>query len=527
MRSPAETRRGRKSAAGALRSSLLLALLWILLPAHRAPAATYSVPGYTDTAVVMGLSQPTDFTWTPDGRMLILERAGRVRIVIGGVLQGTAALDHTALTEDGPSETGFLGIALHPSFATTGELYIYYTRSSACPISGSPNRCNRLSKFTMTGDTISGASEVLILDNISAANGNHNGGTVLIGPDGKLWIAPGDSGASACKSQNLAPNLEGSLSGKVLRMELDGSPAAGNPFLGDTSREQRIFAYGFRNPFRFSFRPSNGSLFVADVGASTREEIDAVTTAGGNYGWPMVEGNFGNCSTAVCNPQGSNCIAPVHDYPRTVGGSITGGIFVTGTFYPSLTGAYVFGDFVGNFIKYLHIDANNQVVGTLQDLATSADGPTSFKMGPDGFLYYAAYFNGRIYRINPPPPSSFHTLTPCRVVDTRNAAGPYGGPALVANSTRTFTMSGRCGIPSSARAVSLNVTVTQQTGQGDLRLYPGGAQLPGTSTINFNAGQTRANNALLPLNTSGDLSVRCVMPSGSVHMVLDVNGYME
>ena len=524
MRSPAETRRGRKSAAGALRSSLLLASLLTLLP-QLARAATYSVPGYSDTAVVMGLDQPTDFTFTPDGRMLILERPGRVRIVIGGVLQVTPAFTFTGAgeTESTPPETGFLGIALHPNFATTGELYIYYTRDVACALSAI-GRCNRLSKFTMTGNTISAASEVVILNNISAENGNHNGGTVLIGPDGKLWIAPGDSGTGGAKAQNLAPNLEGSFSGKVLRMELDGSPAAGNPFLGDTTKEQRIWAYGFRNPFRFSFRPSNGALFAGDVGNGAREEVDAVTVPGGNYGWPMMEGNAVFAGPACGLP---TCQPPVFDYPHGGGASVTGGAFVTGTLYPGLTGAYVFADYIQNFIRYAHIDANNGLLGTVQDLATSAGSPVSFKMGADGFLYYSAYFTGRIYRVNPPSPSSFHTLTPCRVVDTRNAAGPYGGPALAANSTRTFTMTGQCGIPSSARAVSLNVTVAQPTGQGDLRLYPGGAQLPGTSTINFNPGQTRANNALLPLNTSGDLSVRCVMPSGSVHMLLDVNGYME
>ena len=141
-----------------------------------------------------------------------------------------------------------------------------------------------------------------------------------------------------------------------------------------------------------------------------------------------------------------------------------------------------------NVIRYAHIDANNVLLGTLQDLATSAGSPVAFKMGPDGFLYYAAYFTGRIYRINPPPPSSFHTLTPCRVVDTRNAAGPYGGPVFAANSTRTFTMTGQCGIPSSARAVSLNVTVTLPTALGDLRLFPGGAQLPELQHDQFQPG---------------------------------------
>ncbi|MFN2384812.1 MAG: sorbosone dehydrogenase family protein [Thermoanaerobaculia bacterium] len=494
-------------------------------PEH-ARAATYSVPGYTDTPVVLGLVQPTDFTWTPDGRMLILERSGRVRIVVGGVLQRAAALDHTGVTDDTQYETGFLGIALHPNFATTGELYIYYTRSSPCPISGFPPRCNRLSKFTMSGNTISAASEVLILDNISAASGNHNGGTVLIGPDGKLWIAPGDSGTGGSKAQDLDPGEEGTFSGKILRMELNGSPAAGNPFLGDSTKEQRIWAYGFRNPFRFSFRPSNGALFAGDVGNVAREELDAVTVPGGNYGWPMMEGTI-VFQGPPCNPPA--CRPPVLDYPHPPGGgaSISGGVFVTGSTYPGLSGAYVFGDWVQSVIRYAHIDANNALVGTIQDLATSAGAPVSFKMGPDGFLYYTAYFPGQIYRINPPPASRFHTVTPCRVADTRFAVGPYGGPALIANTDRTFTMTGRCGIPPTARAVSVNVTVTQATVLGDLRFFPAGAQLPGASTINFHSGRTRANNALLPLSAGGALAVRCVMPLGSVHLILDVNGYMD
>ena len=248
--------------------------------------------------------------------------------MIGGVLQVHAALTFTGAVgpRARPPETGFLGIALHPSFATTGELYIYYTRDVACAISAI-GRCNRLSKFTMTGDTISAASEVVILNNISAENGNHNGGTVMIGPDGKLWLAPGDSGTGGAKAQDLAPNLEGSFSGKVLRMELDGAPAAGNPFLGDVTKEQRIWAYGFRNPFRFSFRPSNGALFAGDVGNGAREEVDAVTVAGGNYGWPRMEGTIvfqgPPCGPPTCQP-------PVFDYDHGSGASVTGGVFVTG-----------------------------------------------------------------------------------------------------------------------------------------------------------------------------------------------------
>ncbi len=124
----------------------------------------------------------------------------------------------------------------------------------------------------MTGNAIDPASESVLLDGADATNGNHNGGTIAIGPDGKLWAAPRDSGTGGAKSQDLSPN---SFNGKVLRLELDGSAVAGSPFLGDLTKEPRIWAYGFRNPYRFTFRPSNGSLYVADVGQSSREEIDA------------------------------------------------------------------------------------------------------------------------------------------------------------------------------------------------------------------------------------------------------------
>jgi len=124
-------------------------------------------------------------------------------------------------------------------------------------------------------------------------------------------------------------------------------------------------------------------------------------------------------------------------------------------------------------------------------------------------------------------PAGFYTVTPCRLVDTRGPAGPTGGPALDANSSRSFPVTGQCGIPASARAVSINVTVTQPATQGNLRLYPGGAILPLASAINYGAGQTRANNGLAALGATGELGVRCDQPAGTVHLLIDVNGYFE
>src|SRR5262245_20141957 len=496
-------REGRVARAD-MRRSLLLATLTLLIARAASAGATYSIPGFTDTPVATGLSAPTAFTWTPDGRMLILEKAGKCRIVIGGVLQVTAALDITSSVDSGV-EKGLLGICLDPGFAGNGFVYLYYT--TLVPK-------NRISRFTMSGNSLSKASEVVILDNIDATNGNHNGGNIAIGPDGKLYAAPGDSGTGGAKSQNLSP---GSLNGKVLRMNLNGTAAAGNPFIGDATKEQRILAYGFRNPYRFTFRPSNGSLYVADVGQNTIEELDVVA-AGGNYGWPMMEGDIGSCA---------GCILPVFEYDHSVGQTIIGGTFVNSAIYPAfLHGKYVFGDFSASWIRYLDFTAGDVLSGTLQDFATNAEAPVHFAMGPDGAIYFAAINTGKIYRINPPG-ESFFTVTPCRAIDTRRAPGPLGGPALGAGSDRDFDLASTCAIPATARSVSVNVTVTQPANSGSLLAYAAGTSAPSTPTIAFGAGQTRANNAVVTLDAAGTMTVHCSMASGSVHLIVDVNGYFQ
>ena len=123
---------------------------------------------------------------------------------------------------------------------------------------------------------------------------------------------------------------------------------------------------------------------------------------------------------------------------------------------------------------------------------------------------------------------NYFTVTPCRVIDTRNPDGPYGGPALIANTERTFVLAGQCGISSMAKAVSLNVAVVNPTdGPGFLTLYPGGTTLPLFSTINYNLGKIRANNAIVPLGAAGDVTVHCGQGAGTAHAVIDLNGYFQ
>jgi hypothetical protein len=127
----------------------------------------------------------------------------------------------------------------------------------------------------------------------------------------------------------------------------------------------------------------------------------------------------------------------------------------------------------------------------------------------------------------PPTATRLYTVPPCRVADTRNANGPYGGPALGANQDRIFTIGGRCGVPTTAKAVALNVSITQPGTDGGLRLYAGGTELPLSTSINYRAGQTKANNNVSPLGTGGTLAVRCDQPSGVVQVILDVSGYFQ
>ena len=130
----------------------------------------------------------------------------------------------------------------------------------------------------------------------------------------------------------------------------------------------------------------------------------------------------------------------------------------------------------------------------------------------------------------PPSPTDMYTLTPCRVADTRSPIGPSGGPALGANTTRTFPVAGICGVPSTAIAVAINVTVVNATDLGNLRVYPAGGGTPGASTINFTVNKVRANNAVIPLGTGGEIGVRCDMPAGSTgqtDFLFDVSGYFE
>jgi glucose/arabinose dehydrogenase len=345
------------------------------------PAFASYPPGFAETTIVGGLSLPTSAVFTPDGRLLVTEKAGAIRIVSGGMLLPTPAAT-IAVTNN--SERGLLGLALDPQFASNGLVYVYYTTSAGSfqppghPF-GTPK--NRVSRFTMGGNTISLASEIVILDDIPSDAGNHNAGGVAFGPDGKLYISTGDGGSTPSQAQQL-----GNLAGKILRLNHDGTIPSDNPFVSTTGARGEIWCYGLRNPWRFAWDEA-GRLFIGDVGSNVFEEIN-LGLAGANYGWPVREGIAGDPAYTD----------PIYAYPHGSGASITMGVFSRSPAYPSsLQGVLFFGDFVQGFIRTLQYSSAG---ATVNGFATGAPSPVHFVNGPDGRLHYVAIGTGEVRRVD-------------------------------------------------------------------------------------------------------------------------------
>ncbi len=542
-----------------MRMSRPLALLLGAVLAASTARATLPA-GFSDTLVV-SIGAPTALAFTPDGRMLVTTQGGTLRIVSGGVLLATPALTLGSKVCSN-SERGLLGVAVDPAFTTNNFIYLFYTfnkNAAGCPTSNATTPVERISRFTLdipTANVIDPATELVLIDNVLNFAGNHNGGQVRVGPDGYLYAGIGDGGCdyagdSGCGGANDASRDRNILNGKILRIATDGSIPATNPFQGAGTARcnagpaspgticREAFAWGFRNPFRFNFRLTDGMLVVNDVGEGAWEEIDLVP-GGGDYGWPCREGAHPNLTTGKCSPTPANMIDPFFEYPHgtipgtTAGGcgSITGGAWVPVGLWPSTyDGTYLFADFDCGAIPRLAANGS-----AASDFATGLGTFTlvelAFGPSPIGTsLYYTTYAaGGEVRRIDGPHMSSatmFTPVTPCRVVDTRGPAGPTGGPALQANGSRDFPLTGApCGVPADAVAVAANVTVTGATTAGSVRIGRAGTT-PTLDAVYFRTGQTRANNATLALvgAPAGTVTAVSGFASGTVHLIVDVAGY--
>lgn len=348
---------------------VLLTILFLFLPSLRAQATP---PSNFQATQIIGsdLDVPTGFDFAPDGRIFILERTGNVRIYKNGELLPTP---FTQLNSVVTGDRGTTGIAFDPDFAANHFVYFYYTDS---------NGFNRLVRMDASND-VSFASPTQIYQAPLASLELHIGGTIRFGPDGKLYISIGDNG-NATNAQDLSNPF-----GKIIRINKEGSVPADNPFIGQAGKLPEIWAYGFRNPFRFQFDSTTGRLYVGDVGNESWEEVNLVVK-GGNYGWPACEGN---CSDP-------DFISPVYTYPHNgASSSITGGLIYRGSMFPSsYQGKYFFGDYAMGFIKTLTSDSSGNLTN-VTDFDLDAGSVVDLKAAADGSIYYVTYIPGRFYRI--------------------------------------------------------------------------------------------------------------------------------
>lgn len=481
-----------------------------------------SVPaGFTDVAVA-SFSEPTTVEWLPDGRIAVLEQDGDFRTAFPGQPFNSVRIPNVCSN----SERGLLGLAPHPAYYANGHVFVYSTRNT------SGTCLNRVSRFTLRDGELDLASEVVLLDNISSINGNHNGGDLDVGSDGYLYVGVGDAGSdprgdSGSAGSNDAAQDLSLLNGKILRLTLDGAPAPGNPINGPgtvacgsrgndpstpTTSCQEIFAWGLRNPYRFAFDRNSGSdrFFVNDVGQRTFEEVNEGQP--GNFGWPLREGPCPQGDTPPCPGPGPGLIDPLTAYGRSDGTYITGGAFVPDGRWPAAyEGGYLFADGGSGDIWHLR---RNGTVDYGAPFATGAFGITDMTFGYDAdgrtVLYYVAFGGGlRMIRpdaapvVDPPVDAELLPITPVRAYDTSrsgatDAVGVEAG-FVVGGTSRRIDLDP----PAGATAALVNVTVAAAAGPGFVTTWPTGDR-PDTSTVNVDRpGGVVANATIVTLAADG------------------------
>lgn len=334
-------------------------------------------PGFSQVYVAGGFTQPTTMDQAPDGRFFVAQQSGALRVVKNGTLLSRPFITLSVNTD---GERGLLGVAVDPDFTNNNFIYLCYSVPSGS--------YNRISRFTASGDTVVPGSEVTVLDLDTLIANYHGGGHLEFGPDNKLYVSAGDNGRPN-KSQDLDSYL-----GKLLRINTDGSAPTDNPYFGLGKRE-RVWTYGLRNPFTFSFHPDSGTLYVNDVGEITWEEINNATTGGRNLGWPGSEG--ADTLTATVDP----VYAYLHGTSNpNLGCAITGGTFFnpdSTNYPPAYRNRYYYIDYCGNWINSISIDTINPVWSNLAtDIANYSVG---IMTGNDGNLYFLSRNNEALYKV--------------------------------------------------------------------------------------------------------------------------------
>jgi glucose/arabinose dehydrogenase len=347
--------------------------------------------------VVSGLSNPLYLTTAPGdaSRLFIVEQTGAIRIIKDGNLLPTPFLDISHKITSG-GEQGLLGLAFDPDYAATGKFVVHYT---------DPAGDTHLSVYTVSSDPdVADATSEQVILTADQPYDNHNGGQILFGPDGFLYMGLGDGG-SANDPEGRAQNL-GDLLGSILRLDLHGAaPYAvppDNPFVGQAGVQPEVWSYGLRNPWRFSFDRATGDLYIADVGQNQYEEVDVAPASAGNgkglnYGWNIMEGahclNGGTCDTVGLVP-------PDFEYAHDQGCSITGGYVYRGAAIPALQGLYFFADYCQGWVRSFRYQEGQAT--ELTDWPTLRPGGSITSFGEDGAgELYVIVQSGSVFKFIP------------------------------------------------------------------------------------------------------------------------------
>lgn len=358
-------------------------------PASFPPTDTPSGPttfpdpnAYAWQLLVSGLQRPVDLQADGSGRLFVIEKVGRIRIMANGQLLESPFLDISDRVGSSGNEQGLLGLAFHPQYAQNGRFFVNYTDT---------NGNTSISRFQVSGDPniADPASEVELLG-VDQPFRNHNGGGLAFGPDGYFYAGLGDGGSQGDPSGN-AQNT-GNLLGKVLRLDVDSAEPYAVP--ADNPFGNEIWQYGFRNPWRLSFDRLTGDLYIGDVGQNAWEEIDfleADSPGGANFGWSYREGTHDYAGNGP-----ADLVNPVAEYSHSEGGcSVTGGYVYRGETMPEWNGIYLYGDYCTGFVwGLIHSDDGWQA----QMLFDTDVNITAFGQDESGEIYLIGDLGG-IYRL--------------------------------------------------------------------------------------------------------------------------------
>jgi hypothetical protein len=366
--------------------------------------------------VVTGLSSPVFVGHAGDAtnRLFIIEQAGIIKVLQPGSSSPTTFLDIRNKILFG-GEQGLLGLAFHPQYASNGRFFVFYTNTAGNQV---------IAEYGVSGNpNVASTTETILLTIPHPSFTNHNGGMLAFGPDNYLYIGVGDGGGGNDPGNNAQDLNE--LLGKILRIDVDQpgvpyvSPST-NPFFGLPNHRDEIFAYGMRNPWRFSFDRLTGQQWVADVGQGAREEVDTPIVSGGNYGWRVYEGfNCTNIDPSLCGSPGF--IFPVFDYNHSGGRcSITGGYVYRGAQNAVPNGTYIYGDYCSGEIFGWDGSTQSLLLDTTLNIS-------SFGEDESGELY-VVNLNGSISRIASTTPSCTYSIAPTSV---NVGAGAATGTVMV------------------------------------------------------------------------------------------------